>query len=109
MIWRLPGNTDGMPELPDVEGFRRYLARHAQGERIESVEVLDRALMRNRSPQAAGRALSGARFAAPRRHGKWLLAPAGDTEVLLHFGMTGGPHWSPGHAPGRPGPDRAAL
>src|SRR4051794_11580584 len=109
MIWRLPGNTDGMPELPDVEGFRRYLARHAQGKRIERVEVLDRALMRNRSPQAAGRALSGARFAAPRRHGKWLLAPAGDTEVLLHFGMTGELHWSPGDDADRHVHDRVVF
>jgi formamidopyrimidine-DNA glycosylase len=78
-----------MPELPDVEGFRRYLARHAQGRRIARVEVLDAELVRNRSAQALGRAVHGARFAAPRRHGKWLIAPVGDVEVLMHFGMTG--------------------
>jgi formamidopyrimidine-DNA glycosylase len=44
-----------MPELPDVEGFRRYLARHAQGRRIERVEVPDAELVRNRSAQALGR------------------------------------------------------
>jgi formamidopyrimidine-DNA glycosylase len=85
-----------MPELPDVEGFRRVLERHAKGRRIERVEVLDTELLRNRSPQALGRALKGARFATPRRHGKWLIAPAGDVEVLLHFGMTGLLSWSPG-------------
>lgn len=85
-----------MPELPDVEGFRRYLARHAEGQRIVGVRVPDRQIVRNRSPQALGRALRGARFASPTRHGKWLIAPVGDgsAEILLHFGMTGLLTWS---------------
>lgn len=83
-----------MPELPDVEGFRRHLERHAKGRRIERAEVLDAELLRNRSPRALGRALEGSRFATPRRHGKWLIAPTGDVEVLLHFGMTGLLSWS---------------
>ena len=83
-----------MPELPDVEGFRRYLARHAQGRRILSVDVPDTVLVRNRSPQAFGRALQNKRFGAPQRHGKWLIAPAGDVQVLLHFGMTGLLRWA---------------
>lgn len=82
-----------MPELPDVEGFRRYLARHARGRRIARVEALDAELVRNGSPQALGRALNGARFGTPRRHGKWLIAPVGDVELLLHFGMTGRLRW----------------
>jgi len=86
-----------MPELPDVEGFRRYLARHPEGQRIVGVHVPDREIVRNRSPQAFGRTLNGARFAAPTRHGKWLiapLAPADGSELLLHFGMTGLLTWS---------------
>jgi formamidopyrimidine-DNA glycosylase len=85
-----------MPELPDVEGFRRYLARHAEGERIVAVRVPDPGIVRNRSPQALGRTLRGNKFASPTRHGKWLIAPVGDgtAEVLLHFGMTGLLTWS---------------
>jgi formamidopyrimidine-DNA glycosylase len=83
-----------MPELPDVEGFRRYLAKHAHGHRIVRVDVPDRAIVRNQSPQSLGRALKGARFARPDRHGKWLIAPVGDVEVLAHFGMTGELRWS---------------
>jgi formamidopyrimidine-DNA glycosylase len=56
-------------------------------------------LVRNRRPQAFGRALKGKRFGAPQRHGKWLIAPAGDVDVLLHFGMTGLLRWA---APGAP-------
>jgi formamidopyrimidine-DNA glycosylase len=97
-----------VPELPDVEGFRRYLARHAQGRRITRVEVPDAVIVRNRTPQALGRTLKGARFAAPRRHGKWLIAPVGDVELLLHFGMTGELRWA-GDDEGRGPHDRAIF
>jgi formamidopyrimidine-DNA glycosylase len=83
-----------MPELPDVEGFRRYLACHAERRRIERVDVLDRGLVRNRAAQTFRRALTGGRFTAPHRHGKWLMAPVGEVEVLLHFGMTGLLHYA---------------
>ncbi len=83
-----------MPELPDVEGFRRYLARHAEDHRIARVEVPDRELIRNSSPSALRRAITGQRFAHPLRHGKWLIAPVGEVELLLHFGMTGFLRWS---------------
>jgi formamidopyrimidine-DNA glycosylase len=83
-----------VPELPDVEGFRRYLARHAQGRRIRRVEVPDHAIVRNRGAESLGRALAGSRFAEPDRHGKWLIAPVGRVELLLHFGMTGELRWA---------------
>jgi formamidopyrimidine-DNA glycosylase len=83
-----------MPELPDVEGYRRYLARHAAGQRIARVEVPDAYLLHNRSPQAFARALKGKQFRQPTRHGKWLIAPVNGNELLLHFGMTGHLTWS---------------
>jgi formamidopyrimidine-DNA glycosylase len=83
-----------MPELPDVEGFRRYMARHASGKRITGVRVPAPAILRNTSPQALSWALKGRTLSKPRRHGKWLLAPVGDTTLILHFGMTGGFHWT---------------
>jgi formamidopyrimidine-DNA glycosylase len=83
-----------VPELPDVEGFRRYLARHAQGERIVRVEAPDRMLVRNRTPRSLNDTLRGNRFAEPRRHGKWLFAPVGSVELVIHFGMTGLLRWA---------------
>ena len=82
-----------MPELPDVEGFRRYFRRYAAGRRVKGVRVLDRTMLRNSSAQALGRALRGRRLEQPRRHGKWLIAPAGGPLVLMHFGMTGRLAW----------------
>jgi formamidopyrimidine-DNA glycosylase len=84
-----------MPELADVEGYRRYLARYAQGKRIEGVEAPSADLLRNTTPAGLGRALRGTRFAAPDRHGKWLIAGTdSNPSVLMHFGMTGDLSWS---------------
>jgi formamidopyrimidine-DNA glycosylase len=85
-----------VPELPDVEGFRRYFARHAAERRVRGVRVRDAALVRNTSAQGLGRALAGHRFEQPSRTGKWLIAPAGGPRVLMHFGMTGLLSWSSG-------------
>ena len=83
-----------MPELPDVEGFRRTFARHAAGKRIRGVHGVDRGLLRNSSPSGLGRALRGRRFDSPRRHGKLLVCPTESPTLVLHFGMTGGLVWS---------------
>ena len=65
-----------MPELPDVEGYRCVLADNAVGREIRGVDVLDRVMLRNSTPRAFEGTLTGRRFESPRRHGKWLLAPA---------------------------------
>lgn len=79
-----------MPELPDVEGFRRVLAERGR-RRIDEVVVRDAQVLRGVSADRLRSALIGRRFGEPRRLGKWLLAPvAGGSETLvLHFGMTG--------------------
>jgi formamidopyrimidine-DNA glycosylase len=89
-----------MPELPDVEGFRRVL-RRAAGRPIERVDVLDPGVLRGVDAGELRDALTGASFATPRRHGKWLIGPvrAGrrhrrdEPSVVFHFGMTGSLRW----------------
>lgn len=83
-----------MPELPDVEGFRRYLALHGAGRRIKDVEVLDAGVLRNVSGAELRRELRGCRFGEPCRHGKWLLTRTDGPWLAIHFGMTGSLHWS---------------
>ncbi|MDJ1131921.1 Fpg/Nei family DNA glycosylase [Streptomyces iconiensis] len=78
-----------MPELPDVEGFRRVLADCAQGRTIKRVDVRDTGVLHEVSAQRFRRDLEGRRFTEPERRGKWLLARTGGPTVLLHFGMTG--------------------
>ena len=82
-----------MPELPEVEHFRRFLARHGSARRITRVEVLDASVLRNVSRQHLRRDIEGRRFLSPRRHGKWLIARTDGPTLLLHFGMTGELVW----------------
>jgi formamidopyrimidine-DNA glycosylase len=85
-----------VPELCDVEGFRRHFRRYATGRQVEDVDVADPMLVRNASAATLRRELLGRRFGEPERHGKWLIAPAGEARVLVHFGMTGLLVWSSG-------------
>jgi formamidopyrimidine-DNA glycosylase len=97
-----------VPELPDVERFRRFFALHAAGRAVRSLEALDPAIVRNATPEALEQALRGRRFDEPRRHGKWLVAGTDGPVLLLHFGMTGDLIWS-GDEPERHGHDRLIL
>ncbi len=79
-----------MPELPDVEVFRRRLAATALGQPVRRVEVPDETMLRDTSRQRLGRALKGNVLVGTRRHGKHLLAEtSGGGWLVLHFGMTG--------------------
>ncbi|MER6735308.1 Fpg/Nei family DNA glycosylase [Streptomyces puniciscabiei] len=78
-----------MPELPDVEGFRRVLVSCAKGRAIRRVDVRDTGVLHGVSVRRLRDALEGRRFTEPERHGKWLLAHTGGPTLLLHFGMTG--------------------
>jgi formamidopyrimidine-DNA glycosylase len=88
-----------MPELPDVEGFRRVLAGHAVGRRIERVDVHDAGVLRGVTAGQLAADLRGREFAEPVRQGKWLIARTGGPAVLMHFGMTGNLRWTERDAP----------
>jgi formamidopyrimidine-DNA glycosylase len=84
-----------VPELHDVEHFRRFFQAHAKGRRIERVVVRDPEMVRNTTPEQLEAALVGRVFAAPERHGKWLFCWTDDGPgLVLHFGMTGLLAWS---------------
>jgi formamidopyrimidine-DNA glycosylase len=97
-----------MPELPDVEHFRRTIAEAAPGRRIEEVVVTDPGILRNVDAEELDRALRGHRLREPERRGKWVIAPTDGPAVLLHFGMTGDVLWAP-DAAGRHPHDRVIL
>ena len=88
-----------MPELPDVEGFRAVLARHAAGHRVERVVVTDAGVLRGVTARQLDDGVRGHRFTQPERHGKWLIARTDGQAVLLHFGMTGSLEWVERGAP----------
>jgi formamidopyrimidine-DNA glycosylase len=74
-----------MPELPEVEMFKRYFERHALGQKIARVRVLDARIAGTRRLGT----LAGREFRSARRHGKHLFVDAGDIWLHMHFGMTG--------------------
>jgi formamidopyrimidine-DNA glycosylase len=77
-----------MPELPEVELYCRYFAKHALRQPIAAIRVLDERILGVRKA-ALTRALNGREFSRVRRHGKHLFAEAGSTWLHIHFGMSG--------------------
>src|SRR6266480_2963079 len=79
-----------MPELPDVETFKRYFDSTSLHQRINDVEVGNAYILKDISARELARRLKGRRFESTRRHGKHLFARTdGGTWLRLHFGMTG--------------------
>jgi formamidopyrimidine-DNA glycosylase len=83
-----------VPELPDVEGFRRELAETLPGRRIRRIDVRDAGVLRNTTASTFSRNLVGHRFETPGRHGKWLKLPTDGPILLVHSGMTGDPYYA---------------
>ena len=81
-----------MPELPEVEAYRRLAEERALGRRVRRVLAPDDwFLKRGLTAAAARRALKGRTFVAARRTGKLLLldTDGGGPTLGLRFGMTG--------------------
>jgi formamidopyrimidine-DNA glycosylase len=83
-----------MPELPEVETIARGLRGALSGRRILAVRLGKTDFIED--PTAIEQQLPGARLAAVRRHGKFLLldlessdARASRFSLLIHLGMTG--------------------
>jgi formamidopyrimidine-DNA glycosylase len=83
-----------MPELPDVELFKRYFDKHALHRTIADAAVNDARILGKLPAKRFTEAVAGARLEETRRHGKHLLVRLSKGGWLtLHFGMTGGLHY----------------
>src|SRR5437016_500192 len=83
-----------MPELPDVEIFKRYLDATSLHQRVIGVDVRSAYVLKGVSGRELARRLKGRRFESSRRHGKHLFVRADHYLWLrLHFGMTGSLHY----------------
>ena len=79
-----------MPELPDVEIFKRYLDATSLHQRISGVDVESAYVLKGVSARELAHRLKGRCFECSRRHGKHLFVRAsGELWLRLHFGMTG--------------------
>ncbi len=83
-----------MPELPDVETFKRYLDATSLHQRIIGVDVRSAYVLKGISARELARRLKARCFESSCRHGKHLFVRAdGDLWLRLHFGMTGSLHY----------------
>jgi formamidopyrimidine-DNA glycosylase len=79
-----------MPELPDVEVFRKYLNRTALNKKIDKVQVRDKDILVDHSARSLQMQLKGKKFKETKRHGKYMFVKFDKNAwLVLHFGMTG--------------------
>ncbi len=79
-----------MPELPEVETFKRYFDKAALQQKILEVEVHDDKIIRNVSGAKFRNLCRGRTFKDSKRIGKYLFGQMDNQEwIQFHFGMTG--------------------
>ena len=79
-----------MPELPEVEIFKRSADASALHKRIRRVRILDESLLKDVSRRRFTAMLREHSFVRTHRHGKYLGISLSDRNwVVFHFGMTG--------------------
>ena len=77
-----------MPELPEVETFKRYLDRTSLKQLIKDIRVTDNRILKTEENQLIN-ILKGKRFESSVRHGKYLLVDLKPRYLVMHFGMSG--------------------
>lgn len=79
-----------MPELPDVEVFKRYFDSTALHQKIAKVEVREERMIKNIPVDEFKTEIKGTEFVSTGRHGKHLFGYLSNGKiVIMHFGMTG--------------------
>lgn len=82
-----------MPELPEVESFRKYIEATSHGNRVQEIVVSGGRVVRPVSPDTLISKVQGREFRRTLRHGKNLFigTDVEDIWIYFHFGMTGRP------------------
>ncbi len=79
-----------MPELPEVESFRRYLDKTSLNKTIQKVDVKNPEILQNVDKRVLKDKLEKHKIQCTKRHGKYLFAHLDSNYwLILHFGMTG--------------------
>ncbi|MBD3264455.1 MAG: formamidopyrimidine-DNA glycosylase [Candidatus Omnitrophica bacterium] len=79
-----------MPELPDVETFRKYLNRTGLNRKIKACRVENKKVLKGITPKELEKKLKDDKFTKTLRQGKYLFAALKKNGFLVvHFGMTG--------------------
>lgn len=77
-----------MPELPDVEIFRRHFQSTALHQPVAAVRVPSPGMLQSLFAAELGRKLHNRPFVSVSRHGNYLFGKVPDRGwLVLHFGM----------------------
>jgi formamidopyrimidine-DNA glycosylase len=83
-----------MPELPDVEVFKRYIDSTSLNKAVTEVETVDPKVLVNTGPGELAEAVKGRTLQASHRQGKHLFVKLGhNCWLALHFRMTSFPRY----------------
>ncbi|MEU9400765.1 Fpg/Nei family DNA glycosylase [Streptomyces sp. SID4985] len=97
-----------MPELPEVEALRDFLAEHLAGRRVVRVLPVAISVLKTYDPPPA--AVEGAEITAVRRYGKFLdLETDGGLHVITHLARAGWLQWRDRLPDGPPRPGKGPL
>ena len=80
-----------MPELPEVEALRRFLAEACVGHAIERIQLVAFSALKTVSPPLD--ALVGLEISGVHRHGKFLDIDAQGVHLVFHLARAGWLHW----------------
>lgn len=77
-----------MPELPEVETFKRYLDKTSLKQVIKGIKVIDTRIL-NTDQFYLKDSVLNKQFESSIRHGKYLFAYLKPKYLVMHFGMSG--------------------
>jgi formamidopyrimidine-DNA glycosylase len=77
-----------MPELPEVETFKRYLDKTSLNQVIKSIKVIDNRVLDVNEVELKKLVVKN-KFQSSIRHGKYILIKLEKGYLIMHFGMTG--------------------
>ncbi len=79
-----------MPEIPEVEAYKQYIASDCLHKKIKDVEIYDSRLIKKISASSFKKNLTGASFQSIERKGKYLiLSTSKQQQLVMHFALTG--------------------
>ncbi|MFE2297440.1 Fpg/Nei family DNA glycosylase [Streptomyces sp. NPDC059445] len=96
-----------MPELPEVEALKDFLAEHLVGRRIVRVLPVAVSVLKTYDPPVS--ALEGREVTAVRRFGKFLDIGTDGPHLVTHLARAGWLHWKDTLPDGPPRPGKGPL
>ncbi|WP_369231076.1 Fpg/Nei family DNA glycosylase [Streptomyces sp. R21] len=96
-----------MPELPEVEALRDFLADHLVGHEVVRVLPVAISVLKTYDPPVT--ALEGRQVTAVRRYGKFLDIDADGLHFVTHLARAGWLHWKDRLPDGPPRPGKGPL